>query len=134
MHQAGRKAILLINPFDAPTQRYNGINAENANTIVSMFDRTTIFLWSRNNQRDIAASYQVQKAMIEQGGRFDGSRILIDFELAGTTLEDAQLVRKIIDSDKLAGVMFWRNGALQGGSCSSLVNQKIGTIAFGRAL
>jgi hypothetical protein len=133
VHKAGRKAILLINPFDAPTQRYNGISAENANAIVSMFDRTTLFLWSRSVQGDIAASYQSQKAMIAQGGRFDGSRILIDFELSGTTLDDARLVRGLIESDKLAGVIFWRNGALQGGSCDSPINQKIGLIALGQA-
>lgn len=133
VHKAGRKAILLINPFDAPTQRYNGITADNAHAIVAMFDRTTIFLWSRNNQGDIAASYRTQKAMIEQGGRFDGARILIDFELAGTTFEDARLVRKLIEADKLAGVLFWRNGALQGGPCASPVNQKISLIAFGEA-
>jgi hypothetical protein len=133
VHKAGRKAILLINPFDAPTQRYNGITAENAHAIVAMFDRTTIFLWSRNNQGDIAASYKTQKAMIEQGGRFDGARILIDFELAGTSLDDAKLVRSLIETDKLAGVLFWRNGALQGGSCATSVNQKISLIAFGQA-
>ncbi len=133
VHKAGRKAILLINPFDAPTQRYNGITAENANAIVSLFDRTTIFLWSRSVQGNIAASYQSQKTIIEQGGRFDGSRILIDFELANTTLDDARLVRRLIETDKLAGVIFWRNGALQGGSCSSPVNQKIGLIALGQA-
>ena len=132
VHKAGRKAILLINPFDAPTQRYNGISAENANAIVAMFDRTTLFLWSRSVQLDIAASYQSQKAIVAKGGRFDGARILIDFELANTSLDDARLVRSLILADKLAGVIFWRNGARQGGACDTLVNQKIALIAFGK--
>ena len=132
VHRAGRKAILLLDPIDAPSQRYNGITGENAHAIVDIFDRTTIFLWNRNAQGDLAASYRSQKALIEQGGAFEGSHVLIDFELAHTSLDDAFLVRKLIQTDKLAGVLLWRNGVPQGGSCDSPVNQKIAAIALGK--
>jgi DNA-binding transcriptional regulator LsrR (DeoR family) len=61
----------------------------------------------------------------------DGKRLLIDFELAGTTLDDARFVRQAIIRDGLAGVMFWRNYATQGGPCSAPVNQRIAAIALG---
>ncbi len=133
VHRAGRKAILLINPLDAPSQIYTGITAANAHAIVAAFDRTTIFLWSRNRQGDLQASYTAQKAVIAAGGPFEGARILIDFELKGTSLDDAKLVRRLIVDDHLAGVLLWRNYAKQGRACASDVNQKIATIAFGHA-
>lgn len=132
VHKAGRKAILLTNPLDAPSQKFTGITAENAHTIVSLFDRTTIFLWSRNKQKDLAARYAAQKALIEAGGPFDGSRILLDFELMGTNLDDARLARQLILSDKLAGVLLWRNYAKQGGSCASPTNVKIAMLTLGK--
>lgn len=133
VQRAGRKAILLINPLNAPSQIYTGINEQNAHDIVGLFDRTTIFLWSRNREGNLSASYAAQKAVIEAGGAFDGSRILIDFELQGTSVDDARLVRELIIKDRLAGVLFWRNYARQGGSCASDTNQKIATIALGHA-
>ncbi|WP_428332144.1 hypothetical protein [Novosphingobium sp.] len=131
VHDGHRPAILLTNPIDAPTQVYTGVTADNAHTLVETFDLTTILLWSRNPEHDLAASYEKQKAAIAAGGKFDGSRVLIDFELAGTTLEDARFVRRAIVADHLAGVFFWRNGARQGGMCTSDVNARIAAIAFG---
>jgi len=132
VHRAGRKAILMTNPLDAPSQVYTGITAQNAHAIVAMFDRTTIFLWSRNRQRDMLASYNAQKALIEAGGAFDGSRILIDFELMGTNLDDAKLTRQLILQDRLAGVLLWRNYAKQGGSCATQTNVKIAALTLGK--
>lgn len=131
VHDAGRKAVLLVDPLDAPSQRYSGISAENANRIVRMFDLTTIFLWSRNRQGDMAASYAAQKAMIAAGGPFDPRRLIIDFDLAGTTIEDARWVRRTILNDGLAGVMIWRNRAIQGGACSTPENRKLGALLLG---
>ena len=133
VHAAGRHAILLLNPLDAPTQAYTGITAGNAHALVAAFDLTTIQLWSGNAQHSIPASYAAQKAMIAAGGGFDGGRVLIDFDLAGTTLADAQWVRRTIIADRLAGVLFWRNEAHQGGDCASDVNGKIAAIALGTA-
>lgn len=130
-HGANRKAFLMIDPFDAPSQRFGGISAANANAIVSLFDHTAIMLWSKNRQGSIAASYAAQKAMIGAGGHFDPARLVIDFELAGTTLDDARFVRRTILNDRLGGVMFWRNRVRQGGSCSTDVNRKIAAIVFG---
>ncbi|WP_353229047.1 hypothetical protein [Novosphingobium sp.] len=131
VHGAGRPSILLINPLDAPTQRYTGISAANAHTLVNRFDLTTILLWNKNPEHSLPASYQAQKAVIAAGGAFDGSRVLIDFELAGTTLDDAKFVRRTILADRLAGVFFWRNGAKVGGDCRSAINARIAAIALG---
>lgn len=132
VHSAGKQVILLINPLDSPwQQRFTGVTAENANRIVSMFDRTTLVLWSRNAQGSLPASYAAQLAIVKAGGPVDTRRLLIDFELAGTTLDDARFVRQAIIRDRLAGVMFWRNYAKQGGACSTPVNQRIAAIAFG---
>jgi hypothetical protein len=131
VHSAGRPAMLLLNPMDAPTQAYTGVSKANAHTIVGLFDLTTILLWSQNPQHSVAASYAAQRAMIAAGGPFNGSRILIDFELASTTVADAQFVRRAILADHLAGVYLWRNEAKVGGDCASEVNAKIAAIAFG---
>ena len=104
-----------------------------AHAIVAAFDYSTIFLVSGNRQHDLRASYAAQKAVIEAGGAFDGSRLLIDVELAGTTLDDARLTRQLITDEHLAGVLFWRNYAKQGGTCASDVNHKIAAIAFGKS-
>ena len=69
--------------------------------------------------------------IVKAGGPVDTRRLLVDFELAGTTLDDAHFVREAIIRDGLAGVMFWRNYAVQGGSCAAPVNQRIAAIAFG---
>ena len=132
VHGAGYKAILLLDPLDAPSQIYNGIDAHNAHDIAALFDRTTLFLWSRNRQHNLLASYESQKAMIEAGGAFDGTRFLIDYELAGTDLDDARLVRRLIVDDHLAGVRLWRNYAQQGGPCGTTTNMKIAMLALGR--
>lgn len=131
VHSTGHRAMLMTNPLDAPTQAYTGISDENAHAVVSAFDQTTIWLWGRNRQHDISASYQAQKALIQAGGRFDNSRILVQFELANTTLADAQFVRDIIIKDRLAGVLLWRNGIAQGGSCNVPINEKIAIVALG---
>jgi hypothetical protein len=132
VHSTGHKALLMTNPLDAPSQIFTGFTAQNSHAIVTAFDRTTIWLWSKNKQQDILASYQAQKAMIEAGGRFDGSRILIEFELANTSVKDARLVHDLILRDSLAGVLLWRNGVGQGGACDTPVNAKIAALVFGK--
>ncbi len=132
VHDADRRVILLVNPLDSPgEQRFTGVVAANASRIVALFDRTMLVLWSGNVHHSLADSYAAQMAILRAGGPIDTRRVLIDFELAGTTLEDAQLVRKLIARDRLAGVLFWRNHAAQGGDCDSAVNRRIATIALG---
>ena len=131
VHDAGRRAILMIDPFDAPSQIYTGISDQTAHAIVAKFDATTIFLWTRNAQHSLSASYARQMAMISTGGTVDGKRLLVLFELANTTLDDARFVHHVIETDHLAGVMFWRDRATQGGACDRDVNAKIAMVAFG---
>lgn len=131
VHASGHRVMLMTNPFDAPTQVYTGLSAKNAHAVVAAFDQSTIWLWSRNRQHDIAGSYRAQKAVIEAGGGFDGSRILVEFELANTTLADAQVARDLVLKDHLAGVLLWRNGVSQGGACATPVNEKIATLVLG---
>ena len=132
VHAAGKQVMLLVNPLDSPgQQRFTGVTAENAHRIVALFDRTTLVLWSGNAQKSLPASYAAQMDIVKAGGPVDTRRLLVDFELAGTTLDDARFVREAIIRDRLAGVMFWRNYAVQGGSCAAPVNQRIAAIAFG---
>ncbi len=131
VHASGRRALLLIDPFDAPTQRFTGISAVNAGRIVKAFDETTLMLWAGNVQHDIPASYKAQRAIIDAHGKVDPQRLIIDFDLAGTSQQDAAFVRDAITRDHLGGVIFWRNRAVQGGACSSDVNRKIAIVAFG---
>jgi hypothetical protein len=134
VHAAGKKAILLVNPLDSPgEQRFTGITAANAHRIVALFDRTTLILWSGNAEHSLPASYAAQMAIVRAGGPVEGKRLLINFELAGTTLDDARFVRRVIRQDHLAGVMFWRNRAVQGGPCDTPVNGRIAAVALGDA-
>jgi hypothetical protein len=134
VHGARKQVILLVNPLDSPgEQRFTGITAANANRIVALFDRTTLILWSGNAEHSLPASYAAQMAIVRAGGPVDGKRLLINFELAGTTLDDAQFVRRVIRRDHLAGVMFWRDRAVQGGPCDTPVNGRIAAVALGDA-
>lgn len=134
VHAAGKQALLLVNPLDSRgEQRFTGIVASNAHRIIAQFDRTMLVLWSGNIEHSLPASYAAQMAIVKAGGPVDGRRLLIDFELAGTTLADARFVHQVVIRDKLAGVMFWRNHAVQGGSCDTPVNQRIAAVAFGDA-
>lgn len=131
VHGARRRVMLLTNPLDAPTQAYTGVTAANASALVAAFDHVSIWLWGRNAQRDLPRSYAVQRAMIAKGGAVDPRKLIILFDLANTTLDDARFVRRAIVGDRLGGVMFQRDHAMQGGACDSDVNQKTAAILFG---
>jgi hypothetical protein len=131
VHKSGRKVGLLLNPLDAPTQRLTGVSKSNAAVIARRYDWSTILLWASNKQGDLRASFAAQMALLQAGGGVDPKRLVIDFELANTTLADAATVRSLILANHLKGVMFWRNGAKQGGACSQPVNRKIACVAFG---
>lgn len=129
---AGRKAGVMINPLDAPSQTWTGITGPVAHELVSLFDYTTIWLWARNAQGDLPASYARQMEMLRAGGRIDGRRVLALFDLAETSEADARFVHEAIRRDGLAGAMLWRNRAVQGGPCDSPVNRKTALLVFGR--
>ena len=129
VHAAGRQVVLVTNPLDSPMEpRFTGITAAKAHTIVAAFDITALLLWAGNAQHSLAQSYAAQRQIV---GPADGRRLMINFELADTTIADARAVRQIILRDRLAGVMLWRNHAVQGGACDSDVNAKIAAIVFG---
>ena len=132
VHGAGRKAGVMINPLDAPSQVWTGITGPVARELVSQFDYTTIWLWARNAQGSLPASYDRQMELLRQGGKVDGKRVLALFELANTSEADARFVHDAIRRDGLAGAMLWRNRAVQGGPCDSPVNRKTALLVFGR--
>jgi hypothetical protein len=132
VHGKGKKAILLTNPLDAPTQFHTGVTPANARAICDAFDRITIFLWHNNKQNDLAASARAQLAMVRAGGKIDGKKLLALFELNYTTMAEAETARRMIQSEGMAGVMFWRNYAEQGGPCDSGPNRKIACVVFGK--
>ena len=131
VHAAGRRAILLTNPLNAPTQRFTGIDAANAPAIARAFDQITLMLWSGNVEHSLADSYRTQRGIVDAAGPVDPARLMIDFELAGTSLADAALVHDIVTRDHLGGLMLWRNRARIDGNCASDVNRKIALAAFG---
>jgi hypothetical protein len=132
VRSTGKQSILLTNPLDAPSQVYTGIGLSNANKIHRLFDRTTIFIWARNRQHSVEESLKSQMGVIEAGGPADPKRLIVDFELANTSLQDAATARRFIEQRGLAGVIFWRDYAQQGGSCDLPVNRKIACLAQGR--
>lgn len=132
VHGAGKKAILLTDPLDAPTQIYTGMAESNAGELARSYDYLSLWLWSGNRQRDIRGSFNAQLAMVRAHGPVDPSRLLAVFELAKTSLDDAQVVRELVLSNHLGGVMLWRNLAQQGGSCDTDTNRKIACLVLGR--
>lgn len=132
VHGAGRKAGVMINPLDAPSQTWTGITGPVARELVAVFDYTTIWLWARNAQGSLPASYARQMELLRQGGKVDGRRVLALFDLAETSEADARFVHEAIRRDGLAGAMLWRNRAVQGGPCDSPVNRKTALLVFGR--
>lgn len=132
VHGAGRKAGVMINPLDAPSQKWTGITGPVAHQLVATFDYTTIWLWARNAQGSLPASYARQMEMLREGGTIDGRRVLALFDLAETTEADARFVHEAIRRDGLAGAMLWRNRAVQGGPCDSPVNRKTALLVYGR--
>ena len=89
-------------------------------------------MWHNNRQHDLAESIRHQMQMMRNGGPVDGRRLTALFELNNTTMAEAQLARKTIQSEHMTGVMMWRNYAKTGGDCASDVNRKIGCLVFGR--
>jgi hypothetical protein len=132
VHGKNKQAILLTNPFDAPTQKHTGVAQSNAHAIYEAFDRTLLFLWHNNRQKDLKQSAQYQLDMLQTGGAIDPKRVLALFELANTTMAEAEYTRKLIQSQGFSGVMFWRNYAKPGGDCGTETNRKIACIVFGR--
>jgi hypothetical protein len=132
VHGAGKRAILMVNPLDAPSQIYTGVTEANANRIHHLFDRTTLWIWARNAENSVDASLARQMQILKAGGPVDPKRLIVNFELANTTQADAISVRRFMDSERLAGVIFWRDHAQQGGACDLPVNVKIACLALGR--
>lgn len=132
VHDAGRKAGVMINPLDAPSQTWTGITGPVARQLLAEFDYTTIWLWARNAQGSLPASYARQMEMLREGGAVDGRRLLALFDLAETSEADARFVHEAVRRDGLAGVMLWRNRAVQGGPCDNPVNRKTALLVYGR--
>lgn len=132
VHNRKKQAILLTNPFDAPTQRHTGVDASNAHAIYQAFDRTLLFLWHNNRQKNLEQSADYQLGMMKSGGAIDPQRIIALFELANTTLPEAEFTHRLILAQGFSGVMFWRNYAKPGGDCGSETNRKIACVVFGR--
>ena len=132
VHKSHKQAVLLTNPFDAPTQRHTGVDRSNAHAIYGAFDRTLLFLWHNNRQKDLEESAQYQLGMMKMGGAIDPKKITALFELANTTMAEAEYTRKLIQSQGFSGVMFWRNYAKAGGDCGTETNRKIACVVFGR--
>jgi hypothetical protein len=132
VHAHHKQALLYLDPWDAPSQVHTGIDASNANAVYQLFDRVGVMLWHGNRQGGIADSAQAQLELLRRGGAVDPKRLVLVFELANTAVADARSARALVLDQGLAGVMFWRDRAAQGGSCDSEVNRKIACLVLGR--
>lgn len=128
VHSAGHAAILYTNPLDAPSQRFTQITPATAPEIAELFDRVSVFLWSGNRQGNLAESFEAQARMYQT----KSSKLMIVFELANTTVQDAKTVNQLLRAGQAGSLNFWRNHAVQGGDCGSDTNIKIACTAFGR--
>jgi hypothetical protein len=132
VHQRGKQALLYTDAWDAPSAPHSGIDASNVHRLYEQFDRVMLFLWHGNRQQDITASAESQWQMLRSGGDVDPGRVLAVFELNHTSAEDSAAVRRLILERHLAGVMFWRDLAAQGGECASDANRQTACLVFGR--
>jgi len=140
---AQKKAHLLTNPFDAPSQAYTKVTEANLQTIFAEWDYVGVWLWSDNIEDSISASYATQIGMLpDLTTAADWAKVVIYFELGpessapnpGTTIADAWWVRKKLTAAgdlHPTSVQFWRNGAPSGDPCSSDKNRKISIVCFG---
>jgi hypothetical protein len=128
VHRANKQAILYTNPLDAPTQELTGVDASNAGQLNDAYDAMSIFAWSRNRQQNLEASLDSQLQIL---GERNLHKVYVTYELNGTSLDDAALVRALIFKNNLLGVLFWRNLATPGGACSSAPNRKISCLVHG---
>lgn len=126
---AGRQSILYVNPLDAPTQKATGLGVDNIPRIASAFDAIGIMLWHGNKQKNLKASAEAQLRLLKGLNR---DKIVLVYEINGTSLGDAQFVHELMLREKYSAVMLWRNSAEVGGSCSSEVNRKLACLVFGR--
>lgn len=137
-HTAGKELVFYTNPLTSDIQAYSGLDATNYGTILDEVDYFSVLLWSGAAEGSISDSWDAQIALLGTMTTARWAKTIIVFELgaesAGTTLEDAEWVYdKLTEAgtDHPSIVMFWRNGALHGGSLSRLTNRKISMVCFG---
>ena len=133
VRRAEKETILFINPLDAPTQRYTSIDPKNAPEILAAFNNVVVALWSKNKQNDISQSFKSQIAVLkgERGDApIDYSKLILQFELKGTTEADARIVREIGRANGIKNIMVWRNNAEVGGTCDRAENRKLSCLLF----
>lgn len=130
----GKSPIIYTNPLDGPSQVYTNIDKTNAPALQQAFDKIGVLLWSGNKQGSLIASFNSQLDVLRGP---DGNepvmaeKIMVVFELLGTTLDDAKMVRGLLQNTSIKDLMFWRNGAQVGGSCDTDVNLKIFCLTLG---
>jgi hypothetical protein len=130
----GKSPILYANPLDAPSQRWTNINKTNAPMLHRLFDKIVVLLWHNNKQGSIAASFASQLDVlrgVKGDQKVDPGKIIVVFELADTTIEEAKIVRRLMREAGIRDVMLWRHYADVGGSCDTSVNRKISCLVFG---
>lgn len=132
-HGVGKQLFLYTNALNAPSLPSTGLDATNLPGLhANYLDYLDVFLWSGNEEGDIQQSYEDQIAVL--GSSADYDKLVVLFELDGTTQADADTVHDILTDvakPHPSAVIFWRAGATQGGACGSDVNDKISRVCFG---
>lgn len=130
VHASGREAILYTNPLNAPGQKLSGLDRSNLNAIQAAFDMTTVFLLRRRDDDDFARDFSTQVALLS--GPLPLRAPLLNFDVARSNMRDASIVRQIILSKHLPGVILLERSSDLSGPCTTDANRKIACLVQGR--
>ena len=106
----GKELFVLINGLDAPSTQFTGI-IDDFSSIASLTDGITLHLWSGNPIGTVAESFEHQIDIALQGcvKYLDTSKVIVFFEMNGTTVQDAVDVRSLSEEYGIDQLFIWRN-------------------------
>ena len=141
---AGAELFIYTDPLDRLQANQSGLDYTNLPTILKSYtDHLTIMLWGNNQQGNVASSYKAQISVLK--GRLCSiavpfNKLAILFDLNTTSRSDAQFVNNILKGSvktRPQTIVFWADGADEGGACGTRANNQIiaclkGSRALGR--
>ena len=114
IHAAGKKAVLYGHVLGR--SRFDGIDSSNAFKLNEIFDYMTIGAWANENYSDtgsMTASLQKQLEILKGGPggsrNINYSHLMVNYDLGGSTLADAAVVRSMMLANHIPAVIFWKD-------------------------
>ncbi len=129
VHGSGREAILYTNPLNASGQALSALNASNLNEIQSAFDMTTILLFRGGSNPSFEQQFNNQLDLLQ--GPKPVRPPAITFDLARSTLGDAEDTRNLMLKYRLPAVIVFQKTADLAGPCSTEPNRKLACLLTG---